>query len=518
MKAFGIFEGGGAKGLAHVGALRACEDYGIDFCGVAGASAGAIVAALVAARYTSSDLFDPGEPEKAGALFSGDFRKLIKGHIDWPGFESLAGDIKKLAQATWVKTNLAWYWWKHSQARKLLAKHKGLFDPESFAVQLDAMLERKLLSSNPIRIANRKFGTMRSEGERYRVMFSDLPIPLKIIATDLSGGRVVVFSEASTPDVPVAKAVAASIAIPLFFIPVTIHSDVLNTSLVAVDGGVLSNFPAWLFDTERGQMGPQIPTLGFRLVVKETPPDQLVEGKLFPFLRRLLGVAVTGDPILETRQIDNLREVPLRISASTLDFDMTPPKKVELFGEGYASAFQVFGTPGFPVEPVRVEKMLAAIVQAIKKGSGRADSLVRACVLCPTTKDTLRVTYSYAMDTSEDTDDLLEMGKGVGASGTCWTSGQLVRVDMTQASTDYDEVWRMTKYQQALVRRDLKALICMPISSSKGEILGVLSLDSPDGAMLQHFQTNSTEAVLWTGSQNIAEILELGAVGDKEIS
>lgn len=518
MKAFGIFEGGGAKGLAHVGALRACEDYDIDFCGVAGASAGAIVAALVAARYKSSELFDPIEPDKAGALFSGDFRKLIQGHIGWPEFESLAGDFKKLTQANWVKANLAWYWWKHAKARKLLAKHKGLFDPESFAVQLDAMLESKLLSTNPILIEKRKFGTKRKEGEQYRVLFSDLPIPLKIIATDLSGGRVVVFSQVSTPNVPVAKAVAASIAIPLFFIPVTIHSDSLKTCLVAVDGGVLSNFPAWLFDTERSQKGPQIPTLGFRLVVSERPPDKLVEGKLFPFLRRLLGVAVTGDPILETRQIDNLREVPLRISASTLDFDMTPSQKVVLYGEGYASTFQVFGSPGFPVEAVRVEKMLAAIVQTVKNKLDRTDTLVRACVLCLTTKDTLRVTYSYAMDTSEDTDDLLEMGRGVGASGECWVSGKLVRVDMNQASADYSKVWRMTKYQQALVRRDLKALICMPISSSKGEILGVLSLDSPDEAMLQGFQTNLTEAVLWAGSKSIAEILERGAVGDKEIS
>ena len=48
MDAFGIFEGGGVKGLAHIGALAAAQQRGVNFTGVAGTSAGAIVAALIA--------------------------------------------------------------------------------------------------------------------------------------------------------------------------------------------------------------------------------------------------------------------------------------------------------------------------------------------------------------------------------------------------------------------------------------------------------------------------------------
>ena len=51
-----IFEGGGAKGIAHIGALRALEDAKLDFAGFAGTSAGAIVAALAAAGYSSREL------------------------------------------------------------------------------------------------------------------------------------------------------------------------------------------------------------------------------------------------------------------------------------------------------------------------------------------------------------------------------------------------------------------------------------------------------------------------------
>src|SRR3984885_9548749 len=59
MLAYGIFEGGGAKGLAHVAAVAEAQNLGIQFAGVAGASAGALVAALLAVGYKPHDLYDP---------------------------------------------------------------------------------------------------------------------------------------------------------------------------------------------------------------------------------------------------------------------------------------------------------------------------------------------------------------------------------------------------------------------------------------------------------------------------
>ncbi len=52
----GVFEGGGAKGLVYVGALRACEDRHLTFGAVAGSSAGAITAMLVACGYTADEV------------------------------------------------------------------------------------------------------------------------------------------------------------------------------------------------------------------------------------------------------------------------------------------------------------------------------------------------------------------------------------------------------------------------------------------------------------------------------
>src|SRR5690242_4483872 len=51
-----VFEGGGDKGIGLVGAVAATEKHGLQFENLAGTSAGAIVAALVAAGYTADEL------------------------------------------------------------------------------------------------------------------------------------------------------------------------------------------------------------------------------------------------------------------------------------------------------------------------------------------------------------------------------------------------------------------------------------------------------------------------------
>ena len=51
-----VFEGGGVKGIALVGAFSVLEERGYEPQNMAGASAGAIVAALIAAGYTATEL------------------------------------------------------------------------------------------------------------------------------------------------------------------------------------------------------------------------------------------------------------------------------------------------------------------------------------------------------------------------------------------------------------------------------------------------------------------------------
>ena len=52
----GVFSGGGIKGFALIGACAAIEERGFRFKRVAGTSAGSLIAALVAAGYTSTEM------------------------------------------------------------------------------------------------------------------------------------------------------------------------------------------------------------------------------------------------------------------------------------------------------------------------------------------------------------------------------------------------------------------------------------------------------------------------------
>ena len=52
----GVFSGGGIKGIALIGAIEEIENRGYQFKRVAGASAGAIIASFLAAKYTSKEI------------------------------------------------------------------------------------------------------------------------------------------------------------------------------------------------------------------------------------------------------------------------------------------------------------------------------------------------------------------------------------------------------------------------------------------------------------------------------
>jgi NTE family protein len=74
VQVFGIFEGGGAKGLAHVGTIAAAQELGFQFVGVAGASTGAMVASLIAVGHSAKALYDP---VKRTGLLSGALTDLF---------------------------------------------------------------------------------------------------------------------------------------------------------------------------------------------------------------------------------------------------------------------------------------------------------------------------------------------------------------------------------------------------------------------------------------------------------
>ena len=144
----------------------------------------------------------------------------------------------------------------------------------------------------------------------------------------------------------------------------------------------------------------------------------------------------------------------------------------------------------------------------------KSEVLIRANLICETTKKTLRVTYTYAMDTSADTDDQLEFVVGSGACSRCWKSKEVVVCDLEAASTEFDSTWAMSKYQQAWVRKDLKALLCYPIldesvqrEGGEASMLAVLNLDSPDKALYDVFRSDEMQAAMEAAASMIRPLI-----------
>jgi NTE family protein len=224
-QADGVFQGGGVKGIALAGALQEFADstlhpqnYVEEWVQLAGTSAGAIVAAFLACGHSAE--------QTATLVSETDFTRFE----DWgPGGEILGGAVN-------------------------LALHHGLAHGKAFH---DWFRDR---------IDGQTFGDIEKAGRT-----------LKLIATDITRREMLVLPESLTnyrvtkDDAPidptsfaVADAVRMSMSIPYFFQPIELVHKETGLASTIVDGGVLSNFPVWIFDVE--DRDPIRPTFGFKLV------------------------------------------------------------------------------------------------------------------------------------------------------------------------------------------------------------------------------------------------------------
>src|SRR5690606_1602286 len=98
------------------------------------------------------------------------------------------------------------------------------------------------------------YDKLREKGIR---TFADVPPgKLRIIASDITNGRLLVLPDdiaqygQDPQQMEVARAVRMSTSIPFFFDPVMLQTPTSRKTFYIVDGGILSNFPMWLFDRE----------------------------------------------------------------------------------------------------------------------------------------------------------------------------------------------------------------------------------------------------------------------------
>ena len=302
-RADAVFQGGGVKGLGLVGALLQFGDdarVGItDWVNVAGTSAGSIVAALIATGQTPAQI------------------QTLMMALEFKQFEDWGHEGKVIGGTL------------------NLARHHGLAHGEVFHKWIDGQ------------VGGRHFGDVRNDPPPA----SGSPYKLRMIATDITQKEMLVLPddianyrspETGQPFDPdtfkIADAVRMSMSIPYFFQPVVLTHHATGKPSTIVDGGVLSNFPVWIFDTQEATASR--PTFGFHLVGGSGVGSGLtgVINDLGWGVAEALDIFHTATDAWDKRFMSHSTVVrTCTISAGTIgttDFELTPEQKQWLLQSG----------------------------------------------------------------------------------------------------------------------------------------------------------------------------------------
>ena len=226
LKADAVFEGGGVKGIGLVGAVSEIEKAGYELACMAGTSAGAIVAALLAVGYTAGEI-------------RSEMAKLDYNDFKDEAFLDKFGIIGKALS---------------------IGFEFGIYEGNFFEAWIEGLLAAKGKTTFGSIIDLEYVPGKTDDRYKYR---------LQLIATDITDRRLLVLPGdlrmfGFVPDdFSISRAVRMSMSIPVFFEPVSLKDSTGRTHLI-VDGGVLSNYPVWLLDD--GTEDPPWPTFGFKLV------------------------------------------------------------------------------------------------------------------------------------------------------------------------------------------------------------------------------------------------------------
>ena len=321
-----VFEGGGVKGIAYLGAMQVLEQRG-DLAGirrVGGTSAGAINALLFALEYTND--------EQRQLLSKLDFNKFK---------DNSPGIFRDFFR---VKNDYGW--------------NKG----DYFSKWIEELIAAKLGKKNAT------FADLKNAG---------MP-DFYAVGTNLSSGYAEVFSHEQSFDMPLSVAVRISMSIPLFFAAKRFGTR----KDVFVDGGVQLNYPVKLFDRmkyinqdepeagretgyyteENGKFLKERPgrspyvynrqTLGFRLDTQDEiglyrydEPMQVDEqiASIRAYSMALLAAVMNAQEHMHLHSDDWHRTVYINtLNVKTTDFDLSEVAKASLFDQGIKGATAYF--------------------------------------------------------------------------------------------------------------------------------------------------------------------------------
>lgn len=185
-----VLSGGGAKGLAHIGILRAMEKAGLTPDYVTGTSAGSIVGGLYSIGYSADEI------------------EQMASNVDW---DVILSNKNPLNEITFEEKQ---YYGRYIVELPVDGIKVGLPRGLIEGQQLTELLSRLTRSVHDIED------------------FNELPIPFACVGADIATGEPILLNKGS-----LAESIRASMAIPTIFTPVEIDGRLL------VDGGLVRNFP-----------------------------------------------------------------------------------------------------------------------------------------------------------------------------------------------------------------------------------------------------------------------------------
>jgi NTE family protein len=172
---------------------------------------------------------------------------------------------------------------------------------------------------------------------------------LRVITADISLGKLLVLPQdiadyGQAPDsLDIARAVRMSMSIPFFFEPVILQHR--GHPSYVVDGGVLSNFPVWLFDDETGE--PAWPTFGYKLVDPSDGKPAAITGPV-SLLGALFSTMMEAHDARYIQDQHFARTIAIpTLGVRTTDFDIAPARRDALYESGRQAAQEFFETWNF---------------------------------------------------------------------------------------------------------------------------------------------------------------------------
>lgn len=218
-----VLSGGGAKGLAHIGVIRALEENGIPINNVSGTSMGAIIGGLYAMGYT---------PDEMVQLFkSRDFKNWSQGKID----NALRYNINDFTWSDAENLSIGLTFDKRGLKPKLISNYVP-------TVGMDVAFDELFAQGNAM-----------SGGD-----FSKLFVPFRCNASDIVTKRMVYFKKGD-----LGAAIRASMSFPMYFKPIYIDS------VLVFDGGIYNNF---LWKEAYDEFNPDI-IIGVKVASNTSQPN-----------------------------------------------------------------------------------------------------------------------------------------------------------------------------------------------------------------------------------------------------